>query len=376
MKHIVLVTTSFPEGVPGSESAGSFVADFAVSLSEYCRVTVVAPGLNGGREDWMNGLSVRRYQVSSLPLSLLNPCNPVHWPAIAGAMTAGRKALRRLCEEQAIDHIFALWVFPSGYWAFRESRKRGIPYSVWALGSDIWVLSKIPGMRTILKKIVLGSAMSFADGYLLKRDVEALSGWPCEFLASTRDIPALPSKRLREEPPYRLAFLGRWHPNKGVDILLESLALLKAKDWEKIEEIRIFGGGPLMGRVMAGCQELARAGRPVTVGGYLDKTEAAALLAWADYVLLPSRVESIPVIFSDAMKNLCPVIATPVGDLPLLITKYEMGIIAAQAEAVAFSRAISLMLTRPPILCQQGLIEARAAFDLHAISRSFYERIR
>lgn len=375
MKHIALVTTSFPCDVPGSEAAGSFVADFAVSLSKHCRVTVVAPGIGGGREDWTKGMKVWRYRVSSLPLSLLNPFNPVHWPTIAGAMTAGRNALRGLCEEQAIDHIFALWIFPSGYWAYLVSKKREIPYSVWALGSDIWALSKLPGMKTILKKVILGSSMSFADGYLLKRDVETLSGRPCEFLASTRDIPTPQGKRLREAPPYRLAFLGRWHPNKGVDILLESLMLLRDEDWAKIEEIRIFGGGPLRDSVMTGCEEMTRAGRPVRVGGYLDKAEAAVLLTWADFVLLPSRVESVPVIFSDAVKNLCPVIAAPAGDLPLLIEKYEVGIVASQADATAFSRAISRMLARPPSLCQQGLIKARSAFDLHAISRSFYERI-
>ena len=290
-------------------------------------------------------------------------------------MKAGRKTLKSLCDENTIDHIFALWLFPSGYWAYKEKRARGVPYSVWALGSDVWVLSKIPGMRKILRDIIRGSVMSFADGHILKQDVEAISGRPCEFLASTRDFPILLEKRLKEAPPYRLAYLGRWHPNKGTDILLESLELLKGQDWEKIEEIRIFGGGPLKDQILSSCEDLKRAGHPVTVGGYLDKREAAELLAWTDYLLLPSRVESIPVIFSDAMKSLCPVIATPVGDLPFLIGKYGVGTVAVEASASAFSRAIAEMLNRTPLLHRRGLVEALTVFNLREISRSFYERI-
>lgn len=375
MKHIALVTTSFPEDVPGSESAGSFVADFAAVLSQYCKVTVIAPGLKGGIEVWEKNLTIRRYTVPSLPLSLLIPYNPLHWPGIARTMMAGRDTLKSLCDENTIDHIFALWLFPSGYWAYKERKARGVPYSVWALGSDVWVLSKIPGMKKVLRVIIRESSMSFADGHILKQDVEAISGRPCDFLASTRDFPVLLDKRLKGAPPYRLAYLGRWHPNKGIDILLESLGLLKGPDWEKIEEIRIFGGGPLEDQVLSSCEKLKKAGHPVTAGGYLDKHEAAGLLAWTDYLLLPSRIESIPVIFSDAMKSLCPVIATPVGDLPFLIGKYDVGIVAGETSATAFSRAIAGMFNRPPLLYRRGLIEAVTVFNLREISRSFYERV-
>lgn len=376
MKHIALVTTSFPEDVPGSESAGSFVADLAASLSQHCKVTVIAPGLKGGIEAWEKNLSIRRYPVPSLPLSLLTPRNPRHWPRIARTMQAGRMTLKSLCDENTIDHIFALWLFPSGYWAYQEKKARGVPYSVWALGSDVWVLSKIPGMKNILRDIIRGSLMSFADGYILKQDVEAISGRPCEFLASTRDFPILSEKRLKEAPPYRLAYLGRWHPNKGIDILLESLELLKGPDWEKIEEIKIFGGGPMEGLVSSACEALKRKGHPVTIGGYLDKGGAAELLAWTDYLLLPSRIESIPVIYSDAMKSRCPVISTPVGDLPRLTACLKSGLLSEEVNELAFAKAIRVGLhDRSPSLYADGLDKASAEFDLGAIVRKFVEML-
>ncbi len=85
---------------------------------------------------------------------------------------------------------------------------------------------------------------------------------------------------------------------------------------------------------------LANGGRPVRIGGYLDKNEAASLIGWADYLLLPSRIESIPVIFSDAMQLGTPVVATPVGDLASLHERFEFGVLAAAASEADFCSAI------------------------------------
>jgi glycosyltransferase involved in cell wall biosynthesis len=74
-------------------------------------------------------------------------------------------------------------------------------------------------------------------------------------------------------------------------------------------------------------EELRALGHPVNVGGYLDTAEATELIAWSDYLMLPSRVESIPVIFSDAAQLGRPLVATPVGDLPRLFGQHEFGIL-------------------------------------------------
>ncbi len=330
MEHIILLTTSFPDERLGSEAAGSFVADFAEELTQRCRVTVLAPSSRANVESRGN-LRIERFAVPKLPLSLLNVGNPVHWGNIVRTLYAGQKAIERLVRTKDVDHILALWVLPSGYWARRVWKRYGVPYSVWALGSDIWTPSKIPLVRKILVTVLQDSYKRFADGYLLKENVESLCGDSCEFLPSVRRLPIHRAKPSATSPPFRLAFLGRWHLNKGVDLLVEALKLLDESDWQKIEEVRIAGGGALETLVKSGCATLRAAGRPVTVRGYLDKAQAAELLLWADYLVLPSRIESIPVIFSDDMQAGCPVIATPVGDLPRLLHEYDVGILTTEA---------------------------------------------
>jgi glycosyltransferase involved in cell wall biosynthesis len=373
--HILLITTSYPEQRSGSEAAGSFVEDFSEVLSKYISVTVVAPGLKNASETCNANLTLHRFAVPYSPLSLLKPYNPAHWPFIIKTLNAGQREVQKVIDEEKIDYIMALWVLPSGYWARNIWKKYSIPYSVWALGSDIWGLGRIPVAKTILKIVLRDSDISFADGYILKKDIEKISGKSCKFLASARRLPKLGEKKLSSTPPYKLAYLGRWHYNKGIDLLLDSLHLLAEENWARIEQVKIFGGGPLEKIVNSGYASLKEADRPISLGGYLNRIQAAKLLFWADYVLIPSRIESIPVIFSDAMQSMCPVIVTPVGDLPTLIEKYGVGIMASGLSPNAFSLAIKSALTQPARDFKGQITLTLKKFDIDQVGIKFLTTI-
>ncbi|KWS06714.1 Glycosyl transferase, group 1 [Lysobacter capsici AZ78] len=126
-------------------------------------------------------------------------------------------------------------------------------------------------------------------------------------------------------------------------MLIDALALLDDKDWRGIAEVHVAGGGPLEDVVRKGVATLQAAGRPVRLSGYLDRDQASQAFAQADRLLLPSRVESIPVVFSDAMKFSLPVVSMPVGDLPALIGS-GTGWLAQRVDADAFAAAIRVSL--------------------------------
>ena len=339
MAGIALITTSYPDEVPGAEAAGSFVEDFAIELSKSTAVTVLAASLEASVSNSDN-LTVRRFAVPRLPLSLLKPYKPSDWPAVFATLRAGRNALSNLIDDEPPDHVLALWALPSGWWAASVARQRNIPFSTWALGSDIWSLGRIPVIRQILARVLRQAHRRYADGLQLCAEVEKLCGKTCDFLPSSRRLTAVRQTKVSSSPPYKLAFLGRWHPNKGADLLMQSLELLANEEWEQISELRFSGGGPLDAEIRDAALRLQAAGRPVSLGGYLDKDDAAALIAWADFLLLPSRIESIPVIFSDAVQIGTPIVSTPVGDLPRLFDRYRAGILAREASPSGYADAI------------------------------------
>ncbi len=373
---ILLVTTSYPDVIAGEAAAGNFVADFARNLAALdVRTAVVAPAAEN-RSAVEDGVAVRRFRVPRLPLSLLDPRRPSEWPALVRTLSGGGRAVERAAAELQPDHILALWALPSGWWAMRAARSRGICFSTWALGSDIWALGKIPLVRSLLAHVLRRAQLRFADGLQLGRDVTALCGRPCGFLPSSRVLVPPVGKALRVRPPYRLAYLGRWHPNKGTDLLLEAMGALNGEDWRRIEAVRIFGGGPLESDVKKTAARLKSSGRPVTVGGYLDQDGARRLFAWADYVLIPSRIESIPVVFSDALQMNCPVIAMPVGDLPALIGNNPCGICARSVASLSFADAVRQALHTPPHRFETGMAAVRSVFDPRRAAAGLLEQLK
>ena len=374
-KHILVVSTSYPDVgyQAGQEAAGSFVSDFVEYLSQFVRVTAVVPTAQKETIFEQKGsFAVYRFPVPFLPLSLLKPVNPTHWAKIRQTMQAGQQAVQKMAQENEIKHIFALWALPSGYWA----KQTGLPYSIWALGSDIWSLGKVPLIRQQLQNVLRQASHCFADGYQLAEDVREMSNRECHFLPSSRKLTLSKPKELATIPPYKLAFLGRWHTHKGIDLLMESLHLLNEDDWQKIKEVRIFGGGPLETLVKTETMELKQKGYPVTVGGYLDRDGATALYEWADYLLLPSRIESIPVLFSDALQTNCPLVAMPIGDLPRLMKESKVGVLAQNVSGGAFYHALqNLLHTHNPKVFEHSIEKMKNQFDLHTTSKEFLEKL-
>jgi glycosyltransferase involved in cell wall biosynthesis len=361
---LLLVTTSYPERRDGSEAAGAFVADLAEQLASQLPVRVVAPGMQAGMIETDGALTVRRFASPGRPLSLLSPSRPQDWPAIIGALRSLRAQTLAADADNRVAHTLALWTLPSGWAAATLQSAHGVPYSVWALGSDIWSLGRLPLVRSILRRVIRGASHRYADGLQLAEDAARIGGVPFEFLPSTRRLDAQRTRPLASAPPYRLLFLGRWHPNKGIDLLMEALALLQDADWTRISEVRIAGGGPLEALVRERVAALQSIGRPVRLDGFLGREQASSAIGNADWLLIPSRIESIPVVFSDAMKLGCPVIATPVGDLPRLFSELSIGILTEDTAPSNIAQAINVAIATDVLSFEPGMRLMAERFDL------------
>lgn len=373
--RILLVTTSFATNdADGSEAAGSFALDFSISLSRMAEVSVICPSLKVSVEPGQP--EIRRFAVPRLPLGSIDPISPSDWPLIVSVLTAGRIAVETAVVEFEPDHILALWSLPSGWWARRAARRSHIGYSTWSLGSDIWSLGRIPFVRSVLRSVLADSQQRFADGLQLCSDVEKICGKKCLFLPSSRNLGIQNPPVKRSAPPYRIAFLGRWHPNKGIDILMEVLESMTDLDWQMIEEVRVFGGGPLDSLVDSGVARLLGSGRPVRTGGYLGRTDAAELLCWADFLLIPSRIESIPVILSDALQSRTPLVVNPVGDLAEIVSSSGLGVTAhGTPGAEAFLSALREALVMGPSAFTKGIENAASSFNPDGATERFLEKI-
>jgi glycosyltransferase involved in cell wall biosynthesis len=323
--NICLVTSSFPAH-PADVVQAPFLVDFIEELKKRGhRVFVFTQDRKGERQEFLKEVQVTWFpwMGSRKPLVGLNPFHPVDGLRMVTLIRNGKRFLISFLKENRIDACLAMWFLPSGYFANAAYRRTGIPYSVWALGSDIYKYGQNPLVYPVMKRIAREARGVFADGFDLARRVEGRFGRPCSFLASGRRVEAPEPERLNQpEKPgksYQFLFVGRLEGVKGVDLLLRAADLLKEENLDF--HLIIVGKGGLEKWVIDFVAE-KELGDRVSLPGNVSDSTLGQLYNSADCVVIPSRSESIPLVFSEALRFDRELIVADVGDLGMLGRRY------------------------------------------------------
>ena len=105
----------------------------------------------------------------------------------------------------------------------------------------------------------------------------------------------------------------------------------------------MFGGGPMEGFV----RDYVAAhglGERIHVGGYADLSTFVTHLAFCDCLVIPSRMESIPVAFSDALQMGRPLIVSDVGDMGTLLREAPAGYVVEPGDVTELTNAMQRMV--------------------------------
>ena len=240
-------------------------------------------------------------------------------------------------------------------------------------------LQESSGARQRLLRAVEGTTIRAADLVL------AVSG---DLAANARRlgardvrvVPALapplpPAARSRDEVREELGLdagrplvvaVGRLHPQKGYDVLLDAVAR-----WEADERLRpaplvaVAGDGPLEDDLAA----RIRAQRlPVLLLG--RRSDVADLLGAADVCVLPSRWEGSPFTGQEALRAGTPLVATRAGGMPDLFG--DAAAFVPVGDAGALADAVVQVLTDPARAAELAAAGPRQAAgwpDEHAAGR-------
>jgi glycosyltransferase involved in cell wall biosynthesis len=371
--HILLLTSSYPSsGDDPRASAGLFVKDFAHELSKRMKVTVISQMTqmrdSGRVRQSDSGIEVIRFPWAGKerPLSTLR--FPSDLRLIFSVLLEGMRASFKFSRQNKVDLSLALWALPSGLWALLLKWTHKIDYAVWCLGSDIWDYGKGPLKKRLLRLILRQARILYADGYRLKGDVELLSGRKCHFMSTCRRLPVHVSAAVISSEKRHYLFIGRYHPNKGPDVLLEAIAILDA-EIRKVVHFHFFGVGPLQEQL----EEFIRMKQIsdiVSLNGLINEKSAVAYLKACRALIIPSRLESIPVVLSDALQTGCAVIASDVGDMGYLIRKYGAGIVVPPESPAEMAKAIRDDILYPEDYSEGGK-ELLKLFDLSNTAERF-----
>jgi glycosyltransferase involved in cell wall biosynthesis len=155
--------------------------------------------------------------------------------------------------------------------------------------------------------------------------------------------------------PLRLLFFGRILPYKGVGMLLNAYAWLRATGVELT--LTVVGRGRIDGPASLEVQPGLTIRR-----GWVAPDAIGEILAEADAVVLPYLEASQSGVVAAAYGAGLPVIATPVGGLREQVADGRTGVLAQGTSAVDFAEAIRRLIETPGLYetCRAGAA-ARAA---------------
>jgi glycosyltransferase involved in cell wall biosynthesis len=131
--------------------------------------------------------------------------------------------------------------------------------------------------------------------------------------------------------------VGRLHPQKGYDVLLDALPLLGDA------VVAVAGDGPLAAQLRARAPQVRWLGR---------RDDVADLYAAADVVVLPSRWEARSLTAQEALRAGRPLVATAVGGLPGLVG--EGAVLVPPGDPAALGAAVRRLLDDPAAAAALG----------------------
>jgi len=283
-------------------------------FTPYYETERIIPDQNVIRFKWAGGEKV---------VGSLNLFNPKEVIQLFSFLRNGRKQLFDLLAKIKPDSCLAFWALPSGWFAYLAKKRLGIPYSVWCLGSDIYVWAKKPLLRRTIGKVLKEADFLFADGFDLKEKVEELSGKKCKFLPSMRKLPEPTVQKIElDKSKTNFLYLGRWEKKKGLDELIRAFSSVKRESDQA--NLCILGWGNYE-REMRKLVNQLQLKEKIKIVGKVSTGLLSAYLEESDCLVIPSKGDSIPLVFSEALQMGTPLIVSDVGDMGYLVKRFNLG---------------------------------------------------
>ncbi len=168
-------------------------------------------------------------------------------------------------------------------------------------------------------------------------------------------------RRRASERPLRLVFVGNVTPRKGVETLIEGLAVAetdaeltvvgRALDPEYVDRVR---------------RQIRRHGLSdrVRLAGELSTAELAATLRSSHVLAVPSRYEGFGIVYLEGMSFGLPAIASRAGGATETVVDGETGVLVGPDDPAGVARAVSAIDADRDRLAAMG-VAARRRYERH-----------
>jgi glycosyltransferase involved in cell wall biosynthesis len=134
----------------------------------------------------------------------------------------------------------------------------------------------------------------------------------------------------------RIISIGRLSAEKGFDVLIRAIAILVTKEINV--GLALVGDGPELSALKQLAED-EKIGNRVFFPGYLDK--AFRFIPDFHLFVLPSYTEGLPITLLEAMQAGVPIVATNVGEVPIVLGSGEFGRIVEPGDPMQLAQAVA-----------------------------------
>jgi colanic acid/amylovoran biosynthesis glycosyltransferase len=291
----------------------------------------------------------------------------------------GRSArLRRLLAATRPDLVHAH--FGGDAWLISgTARRAGVPLVITLHGRDVTQQASAPGPRGLryrwnLRTAFGRAAVILAVSEAIRARAIALGADPAKVRVHHIGVP-VPSLPAATAKTWDVVFVGRFVEKKGVDDLVEALALIEGRRPRTL----FIGDGPLWEPVRRRAAEL---GLDATFMGVQPPEVVRECVAAAKLLGAPSRTagdgdsEGLPTVILEASSLGVPTVSTYHSGIPEAVIDGQTGLLCKERDRPALAAAIDRLLTDEDLRLRLGRAARRhveAEFDLTRQTRKLEE---
>lgn len=199
---------------------------------------------------------------------------------------------------------------------------------------DRWALRRFDGIAAVSHEVRARLEASGVKGDRIWQVPNGIDTGPYRVIAEKREQ--------ARRGPLRVGFAGRLSQEKGIDIFLQVAHAVLQEEPEV--EFMVAGEGPERFSAEAA---IARGGLATQVRLLGRCERMAEFYDSLDVLLSASRTEGSPMGLMEAMAAAVAVVATSVGDVPLLLDDGKCGLLAPSMEVGALASAVLRLLRDP-----------------------------
>ena len=390
--RLLVLTSTFPRWEGDTEPR--FVEALSYKLTNSFDVVVLAPHCKGAlRRETITSkgrsIEVRRYRYCPAVMETLAydggmlfraRRNPLRLLLLPLFLLAQALAALRLHREYGFDAVHAHWMVPQGFVAvtLRVLARRFPPVLVTSHGGDLYGLRGPVFER--LKRWILSRADAVTVVSNAMRDYcEEHSLAPGKIIVQSMGVDLervfTPGDTVNTRDG--LVFVGRLVEKKGVEYLIEAMALLLSKYPQLM--LTVVGHGPLRESLTAlaltrGVSDRVRFLGSVPNEEVPDHLRAAAIFVMPSVVAASGDQEGLGLVAVEAQGCGCAVVATDLPAVRDTVIDGETGLMARPEDAADLANKIAVLLDDDVLrksLAKSGQQHALDKFDWTAVGSEY-----